>query len=75
MFDITILFRFDGSFPDDQDEYVPLYLKTLVSMLINGPNIQHQIVTETQTYQTVSRELIYFISKKLSTPNVSTNRD
>ena len=74
MFDFTMPFRFDGSFPDDcQEESVPLSLKTLVSMLINGPNMKHQITTESQICQTIS-QLIYFNSKKRFTPNVSMNR-
>lgn len=57
-------FHFDGSFPHGcQQESVPFNLKCLVSMLLNGPNLQDQDSTDSQACLTLS-QLILFNSKK-----------
>lgn len=53
-------FNFSGSFPSNcQSQSVPTILKTLISMLLNGPNVQHNGVAESQVCLTLS-QLVYF---------------
>ena len=66
-------FNFSGSFPPNcQALSVPTTLKTLVSMLLNGPNVQNQDVSESQVCLTLS-QLIHFNVKSKRKPS-ETNR-
>ncbi len=53
-------FTFSGSFPPNcQLHSVPTVLKTLISMMLNGPNVQHQGNVDSQACLTLS-QLLYF---------------
>ncbi|KAG1656278.1 LMBR1 domain-containing protein 2 [Nymphon striatum] len=57
------LSQFTGSFKHNcQEESVPTSLKSLISMLLNGPNVTGQDETETQACLTIS-QLIHFNAK------------
>ena len=57
-------FHFSGSFPSGrQQESVPINLKYLLSMLLNGPNLRDQDSTDSQACLTLS-QMIIFNSKK-----------
>ena len=59
-------FHYNGEFPPDcQSRSIPALLKSLISMLINGPNVKNQDSTESQASITLS-QLIYFHAKKSS---------
>ena len=56
-------FHFTGKFPPEcQNDSVPTLIKSLVSMLINGQNMENQGATESQACLTIS-QLIYFHAK------------
>ncbi|XP_046544723.1 uncharacterized protein LOC124254923 [Haliotis rubra] len=60
------LFQFSGTFPDDcEQNSVPHSLKSLVSTLLYGPNIQDDDMTNTRACLTIS-QLILFNSKEKS---------
>ena len=57
-------FHFSGSFPPGcQQESVPINLKYLSSMLLNGPNLKDQDSTDSQACLTLS-QMILFNCKK-----------
>ena len=56
-------FQFSGNFPSRcQENSVPTILKTFISMLLIGPNLQHQDDHESQACITIS-QLICFNTK------------
>ena len=58
-------FEFFGSFPSNhQESSVPTNLKTFMSMLLNGPNVQHQENCESQACLTIS-QLVYIVQCKV----------
>lgn len=65
--------NFSGSFPPNcQENSVPTILKTLISMLLNGPNMQHQDVTESQVCLTLSQLVFFNVKyKKIYTTETS----
>ena len=64
-------FHFSGCF-HCQENSIPPSLLTLVSMLLNGPNVQHQNIMESQVTLTIS-QLIYFnIKSKVPTATAKT---
>lgn len=64
-------FHFNGSFPHGcQQESVPINLKYLVSMLLNGPNLKDQDSAESQVCLTQS-QIISFNCKKEQQSQVS----
>ena len=64
-------FEFSGNFPSNcQESSVPTTLKTFMSMLLNGPNVQHQDNSESQACLTISQLVCFNAkSKKQSTEN------
>ena len=61
-------FRFTGSFPPDcQRESVPTALKSLVSMLLNGPNLKNQDKTDSQVCLTISQFILFNVKNKSPT--------
>ena len=59
----TSSFHFSGDFPSRcQENSVPTMLKTFMSMLLSGPNLQHKDDHESQAYLTIS-QLICFNTK------------
>ena len=57
-------FSFDGKFPPGcQQESVPSCLKTLVSMILNGVDLQCQDSTDSQASLTISQTLLFNFSK------------
>ena len=56
-------FEFHGQFPTEcQEKSIPPSLKTLVAMLLNGPNASHHDATVSQACLTIS-QLVYFNAK------------
>ena len=67
-------FVFDGSFPRDcQQKYVPTSLKTLVSMLLYGTNIQDQKAMDTQACLSIS-QMLFLNCKKNTKSKCVTSR-
>lgn len=65
-------FQFNGSFPPGcQQESVPVNLKYLVSMFLNGPNIKDQHSTESQACLTLSQMILFNCKKRGSTKSKS----
>ena len=59
-------FHFSGQFPPNcQSHSIPTLLQSLISMLINGPNVKNQNSTESQACLTIS-QLLLFHAKKFS---------
>ena len=57
-------FKFDGSFPSGcQQDFLPTSLKMLVSMLLNGADLQQQHSQESQACLTIS-QIIFFNYKQ-----------
>ena len=58
-------FHFSGSFPPGcQQESVPINLKYLSSMLLNGPNLKDQDSTDSQDYLTLSQMILFNWKKR-----------
>lgn len=59
-------FKFSGSFPPNcQEDCLPTTLKSLVSLILSGPNLKDQDKKESQACLTIS-QLIFFNVKKRS---------
>ena len=68
-------FHFSGSFsPGCQQESVPINLKDLLSMLLNGPNLNDQDSTDSQACLTLSQMVIFNCKKARSTKSTSKSR-
>ena len=60
-------FKFSGSFPlKCQEDSLPLSLKSLVSLILNGPNLKDQDRHESQVCLTISQLLLYNVKKRPS---------
>ena len=53
-------FTFAGTFPSDcQQKSVPVYLKTLVSMLLNGTDVRDQTLEDSQATLTIAQLIVF----------------
>ena len=60
-------FQFNGSFPSDcQQNSIPTNLKYLVSMLLNGPDINDQESVESQCSLTIAQTIYFNCKRKTS---------
>ena len=65
--------QFSGSFsPGCQESSVPSSLKSLVSLIFNGPNLKDQDEHESQACLTISQLILYHIKKRPSSSSVKT---
>ena len=65
--------QFNGSFsPGCQQNSLPSSLKSLVSLILNGPNLKDQDKCESQACLTVSQVILFNIKKKSSDSAVKT---
>ena len=65
-------FHFNGSFPPGcQQESVPVNLKYLVSMLLNGPNTKDQDSADSQACLTLSQMILFNCKKRSTTASES----
>ena len=64
-------FQFSGNFPPKcQENSIPTTLKIFISMLLNGPHVQHQDDHESQACLTISQLVCFNVkSKRHSTEN------
>ena len=64
-------FKFTGSFPAEcQEHSLPSSLKSIVSMILNGPNIEDQDKHESQASLTIGQGIIYNTKKITSQTSV-----
>ena len=57
-------FKFSGSFPPKcQEDSLPSSLKSLVSLIFNGPNLKNQDRRDSQACLTASQLLLYNVKK------------
>ena len=64
-------FQFSGNFPPGcQESSLPSSLKSLVSLIFNGPNLKDQDEHESQACLTVSQLILYHIKKRPSSSAV-----
>ena len=70
-------FQFSGNFPlKCQENSIPTTLKIFISMLLNGPHVQHQDDNETQACLTISQLVCFNVkSKRHSTENYQHFKD
>ena len=60
-------FTFTGSFPPKcQENSLPSSLKSLVSLILNGPNLKNQDRRESQACLTTCQLILYIVKKRLS---------
>ena len=65
--------QFTGNFPPScQENSLPLSLKSLVSLILNGPNLKDQDKCESQACLTVSQVILFNMKKKCSDSTVKT---
>jgi len=58
--------QFTRSFPPDcQENSLPSSLKSLVSLVLNGPNLKDQDKCESQAFLTISQVILFNIKKSL----------
>ncbi len=64
-------FKFSGSFPPKcQEDSLPSSLKSLVSLIFNGPNLKNQDRRDSQACLTASQLLLYNVKKRPSKVDV-----
>lgn len=64
-------FKFTGSFPAEcQEHSLPSSLKSLVSIILNGPNIKDQDKHESQASLTIGQSIIHNTKKRTSQTSV-----
>ena len=65
--------KFTGSFPTKcQEKSMPSSLKSLISLIYNGPNLKNQDKNESQPFLTIGQMIIYNTKKRLSDSHVKT---
>ena len=65
--------QFTGSFPPGcQENSLPSSLKSLVSLILNGPNLKDQDKCESQACLTVSQVILFNMKKKCCDSTVKT---
>ena len=66
-------FKFTGCFPEEcQEDSLPSSIKSLVSMILNGPNLKHQDKRDSQACLTISQCITYNTKKRSSDTTVKT---
>ena len=69
-------FNFAGHFPPECQEYsLPSSLKSLVSMILNGPNLDNQGKRESQPCLTICQSILFYTKKRTSQTAVKTRHD
>ena len=69
-------FTYSGQFPEGcQENSVPLSLKSLISMVLNGTNLKNQETRESQACLTVCQTILYNMKKKVATTEVQTRHN
>ena len=64
-------FKFNGCFPPEcQEDSLPTSLKSLVSLILSGPNLKDQDKRESQACLTISQLIFYNVKKRSSDSTV-----
>ena len=62
-------FKFSGSFPPNcQEDCLPTTLKSLVSLILSGPNLKDQDKKESQACLTISQLIFFNVKKRSDSP-------